>query len=751
MLTDKLVITPTEILNFMKGSGNGDSTLYDVIRKLQVEEKKLQKEIEALNKLYPDVNKAYNELNKEGKTQGKIIKELTKVLGDNSEKTKHIIKTIDKANKSLTEREINAEKAKVDIEVHNATEKSLVERMKDSYQKIASSSPYLIGSTKLLVTAGFTPIATATASILTNLSKIQATSEETGFFADKLTDRFQSMAESAQQLVLSGARQSQYIGNVFQLSVKLQNTMGNIDIATMETLENIGYLPRVIGMSTDEATTFLTTLRGITGESVNLNTKLIQTIAVLGNINNVAPKTIMEDISNNADFFAKYMSNANTEMIKSVITARRLGIETGTYVKMLEGLNTVESIIEKQMQISMFIGRQIDLVGVATKQFQGDTVGAMKEINKQLRLIGQEQFNQPFIKGILAEQLGLSNQELVTMYNNVHNIGNETDRINMSYQNALSTFNENFSARGLATFKHNVEMYILNPLNDFFSTGTKEAQGFIDTVSGIIRLAGKLMMGVLSTVALFNKTVDRMFGENKVGSFIKAFSAGIGTLLVTFKLLTLGTSKQISLLQEIRNILQMQSVNPATGGRGWANMSGGRRAGAVGMGALGLLGSGVIAYNIGRSESDGATGSGLLSSMGQGALTGGLIGSSILPVKGTAIGAVGGAIAGGLAYGIGVNQMNQGGIIINKPTRIGNTVLGDGQNGTQSEAVIPLSSKRGKEVMQMDLSDDSIQKLVRGMKEMEIPIQIFLKNNTDKEQEYYDILARPSSSVAFSR
>ena len=132
-----------------------------------------------------------------------------------------------------------------------------------------------------------------------------------------------------------------------------------------------------------------------------------------------------------------------------------------------------------------------------------------------------------------------------------------------------------------------------------------------------------------------------------------------------------------------------------------------------------------------------------------GAFIGGTLGSIPGAIGGALIGASAGAIGTGIKQYSNGRQMNQGGILVNSPVQIGNKILGDGQNGTQAEAVIPLNSDRGKQMMEINLSDSSIEKLLSGMKSMNMPINIVINNDTDKDKVQFRQLANYSSNLSF--
>jgi hypothetical protein len=603
-----------------------------------------------------------------------------------------------------------------------------------------------IGRTAVLIkTVLGAPFIASIATMTKNLNEIQKLSETTGFFSNKLLDDFVQLSKVSSALSISNDRMFTDTITQFKIAVDLRRNFGVTETYSARTLDNIGNLANVIGLSNEEAVKFLRTLSNINGRTSEINTELIKSIAIMSNRNNVAFTDVMADITGNAEFFAKYMADSELDMTRSILKARQLGFEFGVFAKMFDGLTNVDTIIEKQSKLSMFVGRQIDLVTTATHQFHGETELAMESMLSQLSKISEAQFNMPFIKGVMAEQLGVSVQELNRMYRLANGVGDalSTLRIDNQFTDEIQRFNETFSARGIGMLKNALSQYILIPFNNFVSQNTEYMDSIFQGMAGILKFAGGIMKGFLN--------VSKVLGS--WGTILVGVGGGIATLVTISRLFE---GKKLAVLLDINNNLRrflvQQNVADVT------LPSTGYGAGTKAMGvasALSLAVPAILAsYQMGKSDKETGNVSGLfgalLSGGASGALTGamyGKIGGGVGVGMGALIGGGIGAVTSALSYGAG-RQMNQGGILINKPTRIGNTVLGDGQNGTQNEAVIPLSSDRGKSMLHINLSDESIEKLIRGFTKASVPININIKNNTDKENEYYSYLA--NRSTAFS-
>ena len=117
---------------------------------------------------------------------------------------------------------------------------------------------------------------------------------------------------------------------------------------------------------------------------------------------------IMEDVANNTEFFAKFGKDGGANIFEAAKRAKELGINLGDVASMSDSLLDFESSINKQMEASMLLGREINVDRARQLAFSGDSVGLMEEVT---RLAGSEaEFNKMnyLQREAMAGAIGLS-------------------------------------------------------------------------------------------------------------------------------------------------------------------------------------------------------------------------------------------------------------------------------------------------------------------------------------------------------
>lgn len=590
-------------------------------------------------------------------------------------------------------------------------------------------NPVFAGGVFSAKTLGLATIAPILAQFQQIMNQIQELNNETGNFSQSLVKRFTQFQEFNTSAV------TPLIEN-FSTFVKLQREFGvNIGVPS-DVIESITNYKNIVGLTADESVALLKTMKSINGESIQFNDRFIKSLIILSDKNNVSFKDVMGDLTSNADYFAQYMSKSESALRMMLLYTRSMGVEFGLISKMLGQFESVETTLEKQFKLSMFMGQNFDFLGVAQRQQDGDGFGAMKMMMNQLKNISEQQFNTPFLKKQIADTFGISVSELNTLYSKVKN--NDIS-LELEYVKNLENFNKNFSGLGINQAKDTFKREVILPFSNYLAGNTEQVQGFFNLIDKGIKLLGWISGGFLNIAKVIDSTMGKGFGT---------LALALAPLAVVGKAMLTAVYGSYMELKQIKNLVAIQ-VGQQTGGRfeNWARNNGMKNMGTkssrgmrLGMGGLGLLTSGLGA-GIGGDSLLGS----ILTYGGLGLQTGAIMGNPIAMIAGTILG----AITGGVLHG--VNNMNQGGILVNSPTRIGNTILGDGQNGTQKEAVIPLSSDKGKSLMEIGLSDDSIKKLAKEMSKIlkfNFTIHNHLKN--DKDKEVFEYYANPTNGLAYS-
>ncbi len=138
------------------------------------------------------------------------------------------------------------------------------------------------------------------------------------------------------------------------------------------------------GQTSDELSKTLSVMESISSASRDVLLNQIRTNAAMIEAAGVAPALVMKDIAANAEFFAQFAKDGGSNIIGAGIAARKLGLEMSAIAGMTESLLDFETSIEKQMEASMLLGRQINMDKARQLAFTGDIEGMQREILKQV-------------------------------------------------------------------------------------------------------------------------------------------------------------------------------------------------------------------------------------------------------------------------------------------------------------------------------------------------------------------------------
>ena len=138
------------------------------------------------------------------------------------------------------------------------------------------------------------------------------------------------------------------------------------------------------GQTAEELTSTLSIMESISSASRDVLLNQIQTNAAIIGASGVSPALVMKDLAENAEFFASFAKDGTSNILNASIAARKLGLELGTVSGIAESLLDFESSIEKQLEASLLVGRQINFDKARQLAFVGDLEGVQREIVKQV-------------------------------------------------------------------------------------------------------------------------------------------------------------------------------------------------------------------------------------------------------------------------------------------------------------------------------------------------------------------------------
>ena len=144
----------------------------------------------------------------------------------------------------------------------------------------------------------------------------------------------------------------------------------------------------------------------------------IETTGKMLELEGLAPGDIFKDVADNAEHFASFAKDGGANIFKAAAAAKKLGLNMDAVAGTTESLLDFESSIEKQMEASMLLGRQLNLDKARQLALTGDQEGMMKEVLKQVG--GEAEFNKMNViqRRALAESVGQSVENLSRLVRN---------------------------------------------------------------------------------------------------------------------------------------------------------------------------------------------------------------------------------------------------------------------------------------------------------------------------------------------
>ena len=281
----------------------------------------------------------------------------------------------------------------------------------------------------------------------------------------------------------------------------MRSEMGSIHKVTREARLEAASLAKTYGISNIEAgqlTAQFTKLPGQTMETANNTLKFAGSLATAAG---VAPGDVMKEIANNAEATATFSKDGGKNIAIAAVAAKKLGVEFGTIVGAAESLLDFEGSIDKQMEASVLLGREINLDKARQLALEGDLVGATEEM---LKNVGSEaEFNKlnTIQRKALADTMGVSVSQLGSMVKNQGELANLSEEQRQAISDGSVSMDEVLANAG--------------------GMASKLKEGAVTTVSMVAGF-GEMTEGLKNGI----KSAKEMFGG--ILSGIKAMKGGGG-------------------------------------------------------------------------------------------------------------------------------------------------------------------------------------------------------------------------------
>ena len=366
----------------------------------------------------------------------KEIEKIDKSKGIYTEKEKKALKDILKINIKRADKNIDlAKSAKDQLEASDQLLGVLgfsVSRLKDMkkqaalFVRVLSKNPlFMILVAATAVAASFLDSVRHTRELSKNLNMSLVTSQKLSrelkgatFSLGFIAEQFKKLSEGdfagiakdfadAGKNLLLGVSQSDI--------TETMNTLKSLEgrIFSKDDAVAIAQSAKTLGLTSESMTNVAKQMQ-LAGSGANDITEALKQVEGLAidmgalEVDNVKDiEGIMKDIANNTEAFAAYGKDGGANMIKAAAHAKKLGLELGSMVKISDSLLEFESSIEKEMEASLMIGKQLNYDRARALALEGDMAGAAREVANQVGGLGGFNRMNVLQKRAMAESVGL--------------------------------------------------------------------------------------------------------------------------------------------------------------------------------------------------------------------------------------------------------------------------------------------------------------------------------------------------------
>ena len=188
----------------------------------------------------------------------------------------------------------------------------------------------------------------------------------------------------------------------------LVQEFGSLSVVSAGVSAKLGLMTGQFGISGANAAKLLKSMEAINGASIETNLNLISSVGELARAEGVAPAQVLNDIAESTETFAQFAKDGGQNIAKAAIEARKLGLNLGTVAGIAESLLDFESSIEKEMEASVLLGRQLNLDKARELALTGDLEGLAKEVKNQVGSQAEFEAMNVVQRKALADAMGVT-------------------------------------------------------------------------------------------------------------------------------------------------------------------------------------------------------------------------------------------------------------------------------------------------------------------------------------------------------
>ena len=205
-----------------------------------------------------------------------------------------------------------------------------------------------------------------------------------GFAMDKLGHSAHELGTFMTESTVSATALSFVFKDAVGMASSLAGELGGVEEATFGTQLKANLLAHNLNLSSDQAASLMGSFARLNGGSADMAADMMATTKEFAKQQGVIPAKVAAQLASNTEAFALFGKEGGKNMIEAAAAATKMGIEMSTLNNMAEGLLDIENSLNKELELGALLGKNINLDKARQLAFEGDMVGAQKEMLKQV-------------------------------------------------------------------------------------------------------------------------------------------------------------------------------------------------------------------------------------------------------------------------------------------------------------------------------------------------------------------------------
>ena len=289
-------------------------------------------------------------------------------------------------------------------------EKERLQRTKEMIKGLNSASVSLLGMFGL------------TTGIVGLFTKFNALTRQIGEEFGAIGMQNERFKKAALETNVEAAKIGKNMKDVLTVTKSLTKQFGFSRDEALSVSNQIIDTSLALGMSSEEGGKLIGSLVQISGLSFESANNFAKQTSLLAQAEGAAPSAVIEDIAQSSETIAKFTGMTPDNLAKAAIQANKLGLTLKDIGSTAEGLLSFQDSLNKEIEASILLGRDVNLQKARELSLSGDLEGLAVEITKQ---VGSEsEFNALNLiqRQSLAAALNVSVEQLAKMVNNQNKI-----------------------------------------------------------------------------------------------------------------------------------------------------------------------------------------------------------------------------------------------------------------------------------------------------------------------------------------